>query len=257
MSPAMSGAVLRSEWTKARTVRSTPWLLLATFVVTVGSNVAFALAVRGSFDRMPPQEQRNFDPVYSGFTGLGFGQIILLAFGVLLVTGEYTSGTIRASLAAVPQRGVFYLAKWLSGTLAAFAVSAVTVFPSFFLAQSALGPHGTTITDDGVLRATVGGCLYMTLVCSFAMGAAAILRSSVSSLIIMIPLFFFISPMLNNVSALQPVAQFLPDQAGTRMIEVVPDGESVLGPGTGLLVLLAWNAATLLGGYLVLRQRDA
>lgn len=257
MSPAMSGAVLRSEWTKARTVRSTPWLLLATFVVTVGSNVAFSFAVRDSFDRMPPQDQRNFDPVYSGFTGLGFGQITLLAFGVLLVTGEYTSGTIRASLAAVPQRGAFYLAKWLSGTLAAFAVSAVTVFLSFFLAQSALGPHGTTITGDGVLRATVGGCLYMTLVCSFAMGVAAILRSSVSSLVIMIPLFFFVSPMLNNISALQPVAQFLPDQAGTRMIEVVPNGESVLGPGTGLLVMLAWNVATLLGGYLVLRQRDA
>ncbi|MGI5365938.1 ABC transporter permease [Streptomyces sp. A244] len=257
MSATHPGAVLRSEWTKARTLRSTPWLLLATLVITVGSNVAFAFAIRNSFDRMPIENQQSFDPVYSGFTGLGFGQIVLLAYGVLLVTSEYTSGTILASLAAVPGRGAFYLAKWLSGTLAAFAVSVVTVYLSFFLAQSALGPHGTTIAESGVLRATVGGCLYMTLVCSFAMGVAAILRSSVSSLVILIPLFFFVSPMLNNVSALQPVAQFLPDQAAMRMIEVVPNEESVLGPGTGLLVILAWNAVTLLGGYLVLRRRDA
>lgn len=257
MSLTLSGAVLRSEWTKARTLRSTPWLLLATFVITVGSDVAFAFAIRNSFDRMPFEDQQNFDPVYSGFIGLSFGQIVLLAYGVLLVTSEYTSGTILPSLAAVPGRGAFYLAKWLSGTLAALAVSVVTVYLSFFLGQWALGPHGTTITDSGVLRATVGGCLYMTLVCSFAMGVAAMLRSSVTSLVILIPLFFFVSPMLNNISALQPVAQFLPDQAAMRMIEVVPNDESALEPGTGFLVMLAWNVATLLGGYLVLRRRDA
>ncbi|MEU6482658.1 ABC transporter permease subunit [Streptomyces sp. NPDC046887] len=257
MSLTHSGAVLRSEWTKARTLRSTPWLLLATFVITVGANVAFAFAVGNTFDRMPIAEQRNFDPVYSGFIGLGFGQIVLLAYGVLLVTSEYASGTILPSLAAVPRRGAFYLAKWLSGTLAAFVVSVVTVCLSFFLAQSALGPHGTTITEPGVLRAVTGACLYLTLVCSLAMGVAAILRGSVPSLVVLIPLFFFVSPMLNNVSALQPVAQFLPDQAAMRMVEVVPDEESALGPGTGLLVMLAWNAVILLGGYLALRRRDA
>lgn len=257
MSMVIPGAALRSEWTKMRTVRSISWLVLLTFVISTAANVGFAFAVRNSFDRMPYEEQQNFDPVYSGFTGLGFGQIILVVFGVLLVTSEYTSGTIHASLGAVPRRAVFCLAKWLSGTLAALAVSVVTVFLGFFLAQAALGPHGTTLSESGVLRATLGSCLYMTLICSFAMGVAAMLRSSVVSLSILIPLFFFISPMLNNISAVQPVAQFLPDQAATRMIELVPNDESVLGPGTGLLVMLAWNAAALLGGYLVLQRRDA
>lgn len=255
-------AVFHAEWIKIRTVRSTVWTLLVTFVVSVGISLLFGLSMRTSFDRMPRENQENFDPVLAGFYSLTLGQLSLVVFGVLLVASEYTSGTIRATLAAVPRRGLFYGCKVLAGTLLALGFSLVTVLVTFFVGQWAFGPHGTTMGADGVPRAVFGACMYMTLMCLFSMGVAAMLRSSALSLGIMIPLLFLGSQGLGNAPGVRRVAQFLPDQAGAIAMRVVTPDESFIthrdfGPWTGLAILVAWTAAALIGGYLVLRRRDA
>lgn len=253
----MNTAVLLSEWTKIRTVRSTRWTLAMTLVVSVGISVGISYANRGAFARMTPDQISSFDPVYNGFAGLAFGQIILLAFGVLVVSAEYTSGSIHSSLAAVPGRGVFYGAKLLATTGPALLIALVTAFAAFFGGQAALGGgHNVAITDPGALRSVFGAAAYMVLICAFSLGVATMLRSSVLSLAILIPLFFIVSPILGNIEALGSVARFLPDQAGTRMFQVLPS-EDALGPGQGLAVLVGWTVLALLGGYLVLRSRDA
>ncbi|UNO43083.1 ABC transporter permease subunit [Streptomyces sp. MST-110588] len=260
MSTAAARAVLSAELIKIRTVRSTLWTPLLTFVISVGISLVFAMAFHDRFSAMPPDQQRSFDPVMAGFYGLTFGQLMLVAFGVLTVSSEYTTGMIRASLAAVPRRGAFYAAKTLAGTLVAAAVSVLTTVVTFFTAQSTLGPHGVSLGDPGVLRATLGTCLYMTLICAFSIGVATMLRSSVLSLGILIPLFFIVSPVLANIPALRAVAQYLPDQAGLQIMRVVPRTTDLghdMGPLAGLLVLVGWTAASLLGGYLLLRRRDA
>jgi ABC-2 type transport system permease protein len=255
-------AALHAEWVKIRTVRSTAWTLLLTFLLCAGLGLLYGVALRGGFDRMDPEARANFDPVLAGFYSLTLGQIALVVFGVLLVSTEYTSGVIGASLTAVPRRGVFYGSKVLAGGLTALAFSLVTGFVTFFAAQAALGPHGVSLTEPGVLRAALFACVYLALMCVFAMGVAAMLRSTALSLGIMIPLLFLDSQGLGNVPKIRTVAQFLPDQVGLVMMEVVKPDRSFIsyrgfGPWTALGILTLWTATAVAGGYLVLRHRDA
>jgi ABC-2 type transport system permease protein len=255
-------AALGAELVKLRTVRSTVWTLVLTFVLCVGIALLAGLSMRAGFDRMDARARADFDPVLLGFYGLMVGETAIVAFGVLFVGTEYTSGMIRASLTAVPRRGVFYGSKVLAGTLAAAVFSLVAGFTTFFTAQAALGPHGVSLGSAGALRATLFACVHLTLMCVFAMGVAAMARGTALPLGVMIPLLFLDSQGLGNVPGVRTVAQFLPDQVGLVMMGTVrPDRSSIgyrgFGPWTGLGVLLLWTAAALAGGYVVLRRRDA
>jgi ABC-2 type transport system permease protein len=178
---------------------------------------------------------------------------------VLVVSNEYSSGMIRTSLAAVPQRGTFLFGKLAVATALALAVGMATSFAAFFLGQAMLGELRASLGDPGVLRAVLGGGIYMTLIAMFSMGVAAMLRSPMLSLGILMPFFFLISSILGNVPATEKVGRFLPDQAGSRIMQVVTpvDDDTPYGPWGGLLIMLAWVAAAVAGGYLVLKRRDA
>jgi ABC-2 type transport system permease protein len=254
-------AVLAAEWTKIRTLRSTFWTLSLTFLFSVGLSVLFGLTFRNSFTDLPREQQERFDPLFATFYSLTFGQLALVVFGVLLVSGEYSSGTIRASLIAVPRRGLWYSGKMLASALPLLAASVVTVLVTFFVAQAALGPLATSLGADGVLTAIVGACLYLTLIGLFATGVATMLRSSTRSLAILLPLLFLGAQGLGNVPKLRNVWQYLPDQAGAVIMHLTLQGDPQFGhdygPWTGVGILIVWTAAALLGGYLVLRRLDA
>nr|WP_260407598.1 ABC transporter permease [Planomonospora venezuelensis] len=185
----------------------------------------------------------------------------MVVFGVLLVGGEYGSGTIRASLAAVPRRGLFYGGKVLAAAPLVLAVSAVTVLATFHAAQAGLGPYRISLGADGAPTAVVGACLYLTLICLFATGAATMLRSSAGSLAILLPILFLGSQGVGNLPQLKPVLQYLPDQAGMVIMHLTLPGDPRFGrdygPWTGMGILVLWTAAALIGGYLVMRRRDA
>jgi ABC-type transport system involved in multi-copper enzyme maturation permease subunit len=256
-SAGFAQAVLASEWTKIRPLRSTAWTLGPAFVLSVGLGTLVALGLRAGIDHVV-----NFDPVFAGLYGLTVGQLALVAFGVLLVGSEYSSGTIRASLAAVPRRGVFLGCKVLAGALVALGVSVVTVIITFVAAQAALGPYRTTIGADGVLPGIAGACVYLTLICVFSMGVATLLRSSAISLGILLPLLFLGSQGLGNVPMLKNVLQYLPDQAGMVLMHLAgpqddPRFGHDYGPWGALAILVAWTAAALVGGCLALCRRDA
>ncbi|MFF5335097.1 ABC transporter permease subunit [Streptomyces sp. NPDC013181] len=258
---ASVSAVLTSEWTKIRTVSSTTWTLISAFAVTVAMSAALCALMRTQFDDLKPEEQATFDPTFIGFSGMILGQLAMVVFGVLVVGTEYSSGMIRTSLAAVPKRGTLLFSKVLVAGALALAVGLVTSFVSFFLGQALLGDHGTTIGADNVLRAVVGAGLYMGLIAVFSMGVAAMLRSSMLSLGILMPFFFLVSQILSAVPKAKEVARYFPDQAGSKIMQVVPDAmnsdPAPYGPWAGLLIMVGWVAAALIGGYLVLKKRDA
>jgi ABC-2 type transport system permease protein len=253
-----AGRVLQSEWTKLRSVRSTPWTLAAAVVVTVGLSAVICGFTRSEFDSMPVRQKLTFDPTFTSFAGMNIGQLAMIAFGVLVVSGEYGTGMIRSSLAAVPQRTVFMLGKTAVAGLLVLAVGMLTSFLSFFVGQGLLGPIGASLGDPGVLRAVFGGGLYMTLIGLFAMGVTFILRSPLLAFAVLMPFFFLISDILGTVSATKKVAQYLPDQAGTAVMSVLPVSlNRPYGPWTGLLIMVAWTAAALVVGWYVLKRRDA
>jgi ABC-2 type transport system permease protein len=248
-------AVFISELTKIRTVRSTAWTLLLTLVVSAGLAYLVGASFRGATRR------ENFDPLFSTFYSLTLGQLALVLFGVLVMSGEYTSG-IRASLTAVPGRGLYFAGKVLACALPAFCASLVTVPATFFSAQAGLGTYGTSLGADGAAAAAIGACVNLTLICVFAMGVAAMLRSSTLSLAILLPVFFLGSQGLGNIPGLRTVTQYLPDQVGMVIMHLAGPQEDPrwardYGPWTGLGLLVLWTAAALIGGFLVLRRRDA
>jgi ABC-type transport system involved in multi-copper enzyme maturation permease subunit len=253
---------LLSELTKIRTVLATGVTLPLTFVISVGLGLLVGLSFRYTFADLPPDQQQRFDPLFATFYSLTLGQLTLVVFATLVVTSEYSSGTIRASLAAVPRRWLFYLGKLLAGGLVLATVSVLTVLVTFFTAQAALGSHRTSLRSSGVPEAIVGACLYLTLIGLFAMGTATMLRGPVPSLAILLPLLFLSSQGIGNVPKLKTVVQYLPDEAGLVIMHITgPPGDPRFGrdygPWTGLGITALWTVAALIGGYLTLRRRDA
>ncbi|MFD9725127.1 ABC transporter permease subunit [Streptomyces sp. NPDC059072] len=254
-------AVLRSEWTKIRTVASTTWSLASAVVVTTGISALLCVFINSNFEGMKPEEKATFDPTLTSFAGMNLGQLAVIVFGVLVVSSEYSSGMIRTSLAAVPRRESFLAAKLLVATSLALVAGLITSFLSFFLGQAILGERAIGIGEPHVLRAVIGAGLYMAVLALFSMGVATMLRSSVMSLGILMPFFFLVSNILGVVSATRKVAQYFPDQAGSKIMQVVPGAMASdvppYGPWGGFGIMVLWAVAAVLGGYLVLKKRDA
>jgi ABC-2 type transport system permease protein len=254
-------AVLTSEWTKIRTVASTTWTLVSALVVTVALSAALCALMKSQFDDLSDIERATFDPTLISFSGMVLGQLAMVVFGVMVVGTEYSSGMIRTSLAAVPQRAAFLFSKVAVAAVLALVIGMATSFLSFFLGQALLGGHRTSIGEPNVLRAVFGAGLYMALIAVFSMGITAMLRSSMLSLGILMPFFFLVSQILSAVPGAKEVARYFPDQAGAKIMQVVPEAmgsdPSPYGPWTGLGIMVLWVAAALVGGWLVLKHRDA
>lgn len=253
-------ALLSAEWIKIRSLRSTVVTVALTFALSVGLAYLFGLSFRASFADMTADRQQRFDPLFATFYSLTIGQLPLVVLAVFVVTGEYSTRTIWASVTAVPRRALFYSAKVLAGALLAAAVAAVTVPATFAAAQAGLGPHGTSLGADGVPVAVLGACLYLTLIYLFATGLAALLRGAIATLGILLPLLFLGSLGLGNVPKVKTVAQYLPDQAGMVIMHIVGQGDDPrfarpYGPWAGVGIMALWAAAALLAGYLALRGR--
>ncbi len=247
--------VLTSEWTKIRTVASTTLTLGLAFLVTVG----FAALFAATYDTS--NQEVVFDPTGMIFSSMQLGQLAMIVFGVMVVSTEYSTGMIRTSLAAVPHRTHFLLGKMTVATALALAVGLLTSFVSFFLTQALLGDFGVGIDEENVLRAVVGAGVYMALIALFCMGVAAMLRSSVASISLLIPFFLLVSNLLAGFEATRSVGQYLPSNAGSTIMIVVPGAfgspETPYGPWGGLGIMLLWVAAAVIGGLLVLKKRDA
>lgn len=241
-----------AEWIKLLSVRSPRVTLPLTVVAAAG----LALLVGLSFRHADPATS-HFDAPFATYYGLTLAQLSLVVFAVVAVGGEYSGGTIRPTLLAVPRRGIFYLAQigTIGSTSAIVSLAAVAV--SYVVARAVLGP-----LRPGMLAATVGAFCYLVLITLFVVGVATMVRSSVIALGVLLPILFLGSQGVGNIPVVRDGAQFLPDEAGTIILHLYgvpgqPDYHRALGPWSGLAVLALWAAAALLGGYLVLRDRDA
>ncbi|MFG1926234.1 ABC transporter permease [Cryptosporangium sp. NPDC048952] len=246
--------MIAAELIKLRTLRSTPLTLGLALLVSGGLSALVGLSFRNGTVR------GEFDPVFAAFYGLTVGQLPLVVFAVLAVGSEYRSGTIRASLAALPRRGRFFGAK-VGATLLVLVVAALaTVATSAVTAQLTLGRRRAEL--DVLLPAAAGAWLSLTLIGLFALGIATLVRSSTVALGVLLPLMLLGSQGLGNVPGVKVVTQFLPDQLGWVVMHLAgpqddPRWARDYGPWTGLALLAVWAAAALIAGYVNLQKRDA
>jgi ABC-2 type transport system permease protein len=250
----MSGfcAVLHSEWTKIRSVRPVAWALplAALLLIGIGAGVCGSVGAAEA-------GAKDFDPVRLGYYGIFFAHVGVIAFAVLAVGNEYSTGSIRTSLAAVPRRGLFYGAKLATGAVLALAAGVVASAGTFFASQRLLAVNGVTFGDAGTVRAVTAGALYFPVLALMCMGITTMVRSLPLSMGLQVPFFFLLSPVLAEIPLLRDLAWYLPDRAGQYALGTRLDAAAPYSPATGMLIMLAWAAVTASGGWLALRSRDA
>jgi ABC-type transport system involved in multi-copper enzyme maturation permease subunit len=272
VAPALPGGhysmagVLRSEWTKLRSVRSTTWSLAATIVLTIGIGVLATLMPALRWHNLDPGFRLTFDPVRQSLTGLLFGQLALGVLGVLVVSAEYGTGTIRATLTAVPRRPVVLAGKVLVFGAVALVASELLMFATFFIGQAILAsspaPHAT-LGQPGVLRAVVGGGFYLTILAMLAMGLAAIIRHTAGAISAFVTILLIVPLILQALpsSVVNTVGRYVPANIGATVTSTSGvagfEGHHSFSPWAGLAVLAVYAVVALaVGGWLMVR-RDA
>ncbi|HEX6342342.1 ABC transporter permease [Umezawaea sp.] len=250
-------SLLRSEWTKLRSVRST-WTAAAS---TVASGVA--LSVLGISDLLgaasssvPP----DWDPTAGSLKGFLFAQLVIGMLGAFAITPEYGSGTIGGSVAVVPARSRLLAAKTAVVAAIALVTGLLTTLISFTVVQLVLhgaGLPAAGLGDRGVLGALVGATLYLTLVALIGVAVGVLTRSSTSSLAVLVGALLLVPALGPGLPGGlgDAFARFWPITAGQASYVVVPvDG--VVSPALGLFVLAVATAAVTVAGHIAFRARD-
>ena len=255
------GGVLSSEWTKLTSVRSTVWTLVITAVAGIGIGALVTSAQAARFSTRSVAARLAFDPTRSSLSGMLFAQLAIGILGVLIVSAEYSTGTIRATFAAVPRRPMVLVAKVVLFAVVAFVVGEIVCFVAFALGQHILSGKTPTasLSDPTVLRAVVSGGLYLTALGLLALGLATIVRHTAAAISTFVGLLFIL-PIIADVlpsSFANDVDRFLPADIGTRMMSANYHGVDSFGPWLSFALLGGYVVAVLIAGGVLLVRRDA
>ncbi|HEY1621842.1 MAG TPA: ABC transporter permease subunit [Streptosporangiaceae bacterium] len=259
------GHLMLSEWTKVRSVRSTVWSLALFIVITIGLTVLFTWLTEANWSNGQGAAARaasvSADPVsFIMGAGAGLGQLVICVLGALLITTEYSTGVIRASLLAVPRRVPMLAAKAVVFAILILIVAEIVCF-SMFLTGSAILSSKVSVTlgDHNVARAVIGSGLYLTLIGLLAMAVGLLIRHTAGSIATIIGVVL----VLPILSGLLPgswgahINAYLPEQAGTLIGQATRGSGDLLGPWQGFGVLCLWVAVLMTIGIVLLKRRDA
>ncbi|WP_021599577.1 ABC transporter permease [Actinomadura welshii] len=257
------GRLLIAEWTKIRTVRSTLWSLILLVILDLGFTALFVGLTVAQWDDMQPGDraQVTADPV-SMILGSGFflSQLTVCVLGVLVIASEYSTGMIRASLLAVPRRLPMLWAKALVFSLVVLVLGIAVSFVSFFIGAAFLGSKvEVSLGDEGVLRAVIGGGLYLAMLGLFALAIGAIVRHSAGGITGVIGFVLVLAPLaaLLPGSIGEHVHAYLPSEAGTLIAKAHQGPDDLLTPWQGYGVFTLWTVALLGLAAFLLKRRDA
>lgn len=255
--------VLRAEWTKLRTVRSTIWSLVLLVVLTVGFTVLITALTASQWDKADFSSRASIvaDPT-SMILGAGFqlSQLTVCVLGVMVISSEYSTGMIRASLLAVPKRTPMLAAKAIVFSALVFVIGEVAAFPSFFIGAAILHSHASvSISDPGALRAVIGAGLYVAVLGLFALAIAAMIRHTAGAIAIVIGFVLVLAPLAQLLpgSVGKHIHAYLPSEAGHLIGQAHQGAHDLLSPWQGFGVFCLWTAILLAAATYLLQRRDA
>ncbi|MER5950775.1 ABC transporter permease [Streptomyces sp. NPDC001904] len=255
--------LMRSEWTKIRSVRSTIWSLGILIVLTLIFTVLFMEMGVANWDKSDASQQAamRLDPTGTILgSGILLSQLAICVLGTMVIASEYSTGMIRSSLLAVPTRTPVLAAKGAVFGLLVLVVGEVTSFASFFIGAPILHDKApVSIGDAGVLRAVIGCGVYLALLGLFALAAGAIIRHTAASITGVIGFVLVLAPMAKLLpgSVGKHIHAYLPTEAGYLITQQHARSGDVLGPWQGLGVLALWTAVLLVVAGVLLNRRDA
>lgn len=254
------GSIVRSEWLKFRSVRSSITGVVVTLVLTIGLAALVTSLIRTHWSTTSLASKATFDPVSSSLVGIILAQFAVGVIGALFVTSEYSSGSIRTTLTAVPRRVELSLAKLFVLVVTLLIVGEVASFASFLLGQSIYsGVVPTASLSNGpTLHAVIMAGAFLTLLATFAFGLGLIIRHSAATIsvfvgtILILPLIFAFFPQ----SWRDAGQRYLPSELGRAMTSPAPLSHD-FGGWTALLVMVLYVAVITAIGIVLFDRRDA
>jgi ABC-2 type transport system permease protein len=253
-----------SEWTKLRTLRSTRYTLLAGVGLTILFAVIPALVNASRWSRMSAADKAGFHSLETSLIGVTFSQLAFGVLGVLIISGEYSTGMIRSTFAAVPKRLPVLWAKAGVFGLVTLVLALPSTLIAFFAAQAILKGHSfnghdisLSFSDPGVARAVLGGALYLTISGLFGLGLGAILRNTAAGISAFAGILFVLPPLMGVLPSSwdNAISPYLPSNAGRAIMQTGSPAHT-LAPWTGLVVFAAYTAAVVAIAAIQLRRRD-
>jgi ABC-2 type transport system permease protein len=249
--------VIRSEWTKFRTLWSCVLVVTVAVLGMIGIGWVASYFINADWAHLRPREIARFNPVATSLDGYNMAQLAIGTLGVLLVTGEYTTGLVRATMAAVPDRLRVLWAKLVVYTAITFVLMMVTSFVTFQGGQWLLGSHGTTWSAPGVSRVVIATGVYLTLVAMFGVAFGALVRNTAGGIaalfgvLLVLPAIFGVLPATWQ----DQINKYLPSNAGQAALSVVPD-PLMLSPWVGMAVFAGYVAIAIVFAAVLLKRRD-
>ncbi len=252
----------RMEWLKLRALRSQRWTTLILLASLVGIGIAAEIFYPSHWAQLTAAQRASFDPTNQGFTGMALGQLAAGIAGVLVMTSEYSTGSIRSTLAAIPNRPLLLAAKAAVLGGAALVVGEVACIASFlvnqYLVLSAPAPHAS-LAEPAALRAVLMMGAYVSLIGLLGLGLGAIIRHTAGAVAALVGIVFAVPLVLAAFPAsVHDAAQkFLPMLIAEDSLSAVKPAAGVLSPWAGLAVLGGYAVVLLLAGGWLLARRDA
>jgi ABC-2 type transport system permease protein len=250
--------VARSEWIKLRSVRSTVWALAASAVVIAGTGLLLTTLTRGHLAASGHQ-QSHVDAVRISLFGMYLAQLTVGVLGVLLATGEYATGMIRATLSAAPRRLAVLGAKLGVYAVVALVTCEAALFATFVAGQAILGHAGVSLAAPGALRAVAGTGLYLTLVGLLGIALGFVIRNTAGAAAVMVAVILVVPEVLGGALPADlagRILPYLPSNAGQAIMNVVPTPDS-MAPWPGLALFAGYTALAVAAAALLLKRRDA
>ena len=253
--------VLRSEWTKLWSLRSTRWSLLAAVIAMALLGMLIAAIQMGHWARIDPHERATYSSINTGVGGYHLAQLAIGVLGVLVITGEYATGMIRSSLMAVPRRLPVLWAKAVAFGAVTFVLMLASAFISFFGVQAIVKQHHvqSTLGSPHALRAVIGVALFLTVLGVMCVGIGGFVRNTAGGIATFVCLLF----VLPGIVAILPssisdsVNPYLPLNAGTAVATDRFDNAHHLAPWGGFALFCGYAALALALAAISLKRRDA
>jgi voltage-gated potassium channel Kch len=253
--------VVRSEWTKLWSLRSTRWVLLVSFIAMAAPGPIIAAVQMGRWAHLTLQDRLTFDPIDAGVGGWHLAQLGIGVLGVLVISGEYSTGMIRSSLMAVPRRLPVLGAKVLVYAGVAFALMLVATCISYFAVQAIVSEHHIQqgIGAPGALRVVIGNILFLTVLGVMCVGLGGWVRNTAGGIAAFVGLIFVITGIVAILPASlgNAITPYLPLNAATAVATHHFDNSHHLSPWGGFALFCGYTLVILAGAAVTLLRRDA
>lgn len=252
-----------SEWTKIRSVRSTWWTLSVFVLVPLVLGAGLAAVTAASISSGQAQAAGLNATEVSLSTLLTAGPLVLMVLGALVITAEYSTGMIRASLTAQPRRETVVAAKGIVFAAVAVVMSAVTAFIAFFLVQAILGGTGraAALSDPGVPGAIIGTAVFVSLIGLLSYGFGLIIRHTAGTIATMVGVLYVVPLITEALPGGLPgdIGKWLPTSAGNQMVAAVPGpaNPALFSAWPQLGVTAGWAVVLVVIGAALFSSRDA